>query len=195
MPKGAKSALGTIYYMKRPEPEPEPEPEPPTLSPLLNMMCTGYIMLLFKGGDPRDLANWRPVTKVPRALSIMESVLKLRLFPLMGLITAPDQISAAPGRDMMHAIVPVLDAIDFAASPNSPAIETLEALHMILLDAVKAFDRSDRGLLIRLLAVYCGLQLPCRDDPLVDTLETQRQVCAVDFLRWIQIVAKARATH
>ena len=61
------------------------------------MMHTGYmyIVLLFKAGDPRDLANWRPVTKVPRALSIMESELKLRLFPLMGLITAPDQMSAA----------------------------------------------------------------------------------------------------
>ena len=69
----------------------------------------------------------------------------------------------------LPAIVPVLGAIDFAASPNSLAIETLEALQVTLLDAVEAFDRSDRGLLIRLLAVYCGLQLPCRDDPLVDT--------------------------
>ena len=88
-------------------------------------------------------------------------------------------------RDMMHAIVPVVDAMasDFAASPNSPAIATLGALHMTHLDAVKAFDHSDRGLLMRPFARYCGLPLPCRDDPRVDAADVQRQVCTVDFLR------------
>lgn len=156
------------------------------------MMRNGYIVLLYKKGDERDLGNWRPVTKVPRALSILESVFKLRLYPLMGRITAYDQCSAAPGRDMMHAIVPVLDAIDFAASPNSPAIQELssvvDALHAVLLDQIKGFDRADRGLMMRLLALYCGLQIPCRDDPNVDYDQVQADISTIDFLVWMQIV-------
>ena len=66
------------------------------------------------------------------------------------------------------AIVQTLDAVDFAAGPKPPAIATPEALHMILLDGAKAFDRSDRGLLIRLVAKYCGLEIPCRDAEGVD---------------------------
>ena len=88
----------------------------------------------------------------------------------------------------MHAIVPVLDAIDFAASPRSPAIDELKALHALLLDQVKGFDRSDRGLILRLLAKYCGVSIPCRDDPAVDANYIQRLISAVDFLLWIQII-------
>jgi hypothetical protein len=156
------------------------------------MMRTGIIVLIPKVGDLRDLSNWRPVTKVSRALSVMESVLKLRLYPHMGDITATDQFSAAPGRDMTHAIVSVLDAVEFAASPQSPAIvqlqRVLQLLHMILLDQTKGFDRSDRSLLVRMIALYCGLVIPCRDDPTEDPAAIQALVEAVDFLLWIQIV-------
>ena len=56
------------------------------------------------------------------------------------------------------------------------------------LDGVKAFDRSDRGLLIRLMAKYCGLAIPCRDAEGTDEAEVQRLTETIDFLLWLQII-------
>ena len=60
--------------------------------------------------------------------------------------------------------------------------------HLMLEDARKAFDAADRGPLMRMMALYCGVVLPCRDSNNADRAEVQAQTETVDFLVWIQIL-------
>jgi hypothetical protein len=147
-------------------------------------MRGGLIALLFKGGgkDPQDLDHWRPVTKLLRLLCIIESVLKRRLSPHMATVTSPDQSSGAPGRDMLHTLTTILDAVDYAASPTSDVIADLQALHMILLDGRKAFDLADRQYMVRLISWWLGFDIGFQRPG----APADEDCC--DFITWVRIL-------
>ena len=147
-------------------------------------MRGGLIALLFKGGgkDPQDLGNWRPVTKLERKLCIIEAVFKRRLSPHMATVTSQDQSSGAPGRDMLHTLTTILDAVDYAASPPTGVVADLQSLHMILLDGRKAFDMADREYMVRLIAWWLGFDIGFQEPGSLASTD------CCDFITWIRIL-------
>ena len=74
---------------------------------LLNIVgrCTdtqrkSVITLLFKGGDPKNLDNWRPVSLLCTDYKIMSKIIANRLKNVLGLVINEDQTCAIPGRSI-----------------------------------------------------------------------------------------------
>ncbi|KAL7852889.1 hypothetical protein SRHO_G00186740 [Serrasalmus rhombeus] len=111
---------------------------------LTESMRSGALSLLYKKGDPKDLANWRPLTMLCVDLKIFAKALTERLKKTMSLLVHSDQTCGVPGRSATWNLHLIRDAISWAGDRNVP-------LALVSLDQEKAFDRVDHSFLERVL--------------------------------------------
>ena len=141
-------------------------------------MIDGLITLLRKNGDPRDLANVRPITLCNKLTNILAELVKRRLRPALPTTMLSDQCCAAPGRYMYEAIFRVMDALDMAER------ELLELMCM-LADAKKAFDLIDRDFIRMVLIIVAGGD---PDDEFAECDHDGNLTEIGAFMRWIDIL-------
>ncbi|KAL6454983.1 hypothetical protein MHYP_G00365800 [Metynnis hypsauchen] len=111
---------------------------------LTESMRSGVLSLLYKKGDPMDLANWRPLTMLCVDLKIFAKALTERLKKTMSLLVHSDQTCGVPGRSVTWNLHLIRDAISWAGDRNVP-------LALVSLDQEKAFDRVDHSFLEKVL--------------------------------------------
>ncbi|KAL6476340.1 hypothetical protein MHYP_G00148500 [Metynnis hypsauchen] len=111
---------------------------------LTESMRSGVLSLLYKKGDPKDLANWRPLTMLCVDLKIFAKALTERLKKTMSLLVHSDQTCGVPGRSATWNLHLIRDAISWAGDRNVP-------LALVSLDQEKAFDRVDHSFLEKVL--------------------------------------------
>ena len=114
---------------------------------LTESMRSGALSLLYKKGDPRDLANWRPLTMLCVDLKIFAKALTERLKKTMSLLVHSDQTCGVPGRSATWNLHLIRDAISWVGDRKVP-------LALVSLDQEKAFDRVDHGFLERVLMTF-----------------------------------------
>ena len=102
-----------------------------SLSPL---MSSGYISLLFKKDDKKDVKKYRPLTLLSFHYKILTKALTLRLARVITSLCDPSQTGFIAGRYIMENIRLVLDTIDHCEDNMTPA-------YWIMLDFEKAYDR------------------------------------------------------
>jgi exonuclease III len=104
----------------------------------------GLITLIYKGGDkPRaDPASYRPITLLNCDLKIVAKVLVHRLGPACASVIDPTQTAFVPGRDIADNVLHHLEEIDFLQEEQQPGC-------IVFLDFEKAYDRLNRGWLLR----------------------------------------------
>ncbi len=93
-------------------------------------------LLLKKGRDPNDCANYRPISLLNSDIKLFPKVLALRLEPLMGQLVNPDQTGFIKSRLSLDNIRRLLHVIDATADFRAPCA-------ILSLDAEKAFDRLE----------------------------------------------------
>lgn len=96
--------------------------------------------MIFKKGDPCQLANWRP-TVLAADYKILAKALTNRLSSVMGVLVHPDQTGSVPGRSTRLNLV----VLRWAEQRCLP-------LGLLGLDQQKAFDRVSHEYLARVLA-------------------------------------------
>ncbi|KAK1802032.1 hypothetical protein P4O66_004363 [Electrophorus voltai] len=111
---------------------------------LTESMRSGALSLLYKKGDPTDLANWRPLTMLCVDVKIFAKALTERLKKAMSLLVHGDQTCGVPGRSATWNLHLIRDAISWVEDRNVP-------LALVSLDQEKAFDRVDHRFLERVL--------------------------------------------
>ena len=102
------------------------------------------ITLLFKGVEPEDLKNWRPVSLLCTDYKIVSKAIANRLKTVMGTIIDEDQTCCVPGRSIFENLYLIRDLIRYT---NQLGIKA----YIVTVDQEKAFDRVDRQFLFRVL--------------------------------------------
>ena len=93
------------------------------------------------------MANWRPVSLLNTDYKIITRALAVRLLTVMSSIVEEDQTCGVPGRTIFHTLSFIRDTMDYANEKNLDA-------YMLTIDQMKAFDRVDRGFMIKVLRRY-----------------------------------------
>ena len=115
-----------------------------TIGCLTDSQRRSVITLLFKKGDPEDLANWRPVSLNCTDYKIISKAIANRLKTVLGTVIHPDQTCGIPGRNIFENLYLVRDIIRYT---NQLGIKG----YIISVDQEKAFDRVDRQFLYKVL--------------------------------------------
>ena len=111
---------------------------------LPSTMTNATIHLLFKKGDPKNLANWRPISLLNVDYKILAKIINERMkYGLPDLLNS-DQKGFVPTRRLEDAVLKVQHLIRYCQSKNIPA-------YLMFLDQEKAFDRVSRDYLHRVL--------------------------------------------
>ena len=103
----------------------------------------GYITLIFKNSNPRDIKNYRPISLLNVDYKIISKVYANRIKCVLSDLLGPMQY-AVKGRDVANGLVLLRDVIDFAQKNNH---ET----YVLSLDFYKAFDCVDHCFLQKVL--------------------------------------------
>ena len=111
---------------------------------------------LFKGGDPSNISNYRPISVLPCFSKILERIMYNRLHKYLSTekLLYSKQFGFQTGRSTVHAIVKLVDQI----------YESFEKYHYTLgvfIDLLKAFDAVDHTILIKKLEMYGIKVLTC----------------------------------
>ena len=109
-----------------------------------NALKIARVTLLFKGGDPSDISNYRPIPVLPCFLKILECLYK---YLTTEKLLYSKQFGFQTGLSTEHAIVKLVDQI----------YKSFEKDHYTLgvfIDLSKAFDTVDHTILIRKLEMY-----------------------------------------
>ena len=107
----------------------------------------GITKLIYKDkGDPKDLANYRPISLLNCDLKILTKTLATRLKSVLPDIIHRTQ-TAVPGRKIDYTIHMLRDLIQLANDENLSA-------GFIFLDQEKAFDRVNHQFLFRVMKQY-----------------------------------------
>ena len=101
---------------------------------------------LFKGGDPSNISNYRPISDLPRFSKILERIMYNRLYKYLTTekLLYSKQFGFQTGLSTEHAIVKLVDQI----------YESFEKDHYTLgvfIDLSKPFDTVDHTILIKKL--------------------------------------------
>ena len=129
-------------------------------APLSSSQRLGLIVRVYKGGGkPRDRCeSYRPITLLNCDYKLIARVLASRLNGPANDILAVTQTAFVPGRDIVDNVLFHLEEVDWLES--GPAQEQRQGC-LVFLDFEKAYDRADRGWLMRCLQHF-GFGAGCR---------------------------------
>jgi exonuclease III len=99
-----------------------------------DLMSTGYISVLFKKQDRKDVTKYRPLTLLPVHYKILTKALTIRLATVIKKLCDPSQTGFIAGRYIMENIRLITDMIEHCDESDIPA-------YWIFLDMEKAYDR------------------------------------------------------
>ena len=105
---------------------------------------TGLITLLYKGGDPAIIGNWRPITLLSVDYKIWAKAMVMRLRGVLGGLIHPDQTCGVQGRSGAMTLALVRDTLSWVDQRGLP-------LAVLNLDQEKAFDRVSHRFLARVM--------------------------------------------
>ena len=111
---------------------------------MCDSMKVSHTRVVFKKGDAKNLKNWRPISLLNVDYKICSKALSLRLAKVLQFIVSPDQTCSVPGRKISANLHVLRDILDYIDRTNETGI-------LLSLDQEKAFDRVNRGFLIKLL--------------------------------------------
>ena len=114
-----------------------------------NALKIAGVTPLFKGGDPSDISNYRPISVLPCFSKILERIIYNRLYKYVTTekLLYSKQFGFQTGLSTKHAIVKLVDQI----------YKSFEKGHYtlgIFIDLSKVFDTVDHTILIRKLEMY-----------------------------------------
>ncbi len=104
----------------------------------------GLIKLLPKVPSPMSFAQWRPISLMGGIYKIFTKVLANRLRKVLPIIIHHSQYGFIVGRDILHNILNVQLAIEFAKETNQEMV-------MLQLDLEKAYDNVDWSFVCQLM--------------------------------------------
>ena len=97
---------------------------------------TGIISVIYKKGDKKDIANYRPISLLKLDYKIYTTILKNRMQQTLNNIKGENQTAAIKNRTILHTLSAIRDIIDISNKLD-------KTLSVISLDFFKAFDRLD----------------------------------------------------
>ena len=100
---------------------------------------TGIISVIYKKGDKKDIANYRPISLLSLDYKIYTTILQNGIEQTLDNIIGENQTAAIKNRTILHTLSTIRDIIDVSNKLN-------KNLSVISLDFVKAFDRLRFGL-------------------------------------------------
>ena len=109
-----------------------------------NALKIARVTPLFKGGDPSDISNYRPILVLPCFLKILECLYK---YLTTEKLLYSKQFGFQTGLSTEHAIVKLVDQI-------YKSFEKDHYTQGVFIDLSKAFDTVDHTILIRKLEMY-----------------------------------------
>ena len=117
--------------------------ESPSPAPLTPSQRTGLIVLIYKGkGSRADHSNYRPITLLNTDCKVIAKVLATRFGAALAPVIDATQTAFLPGRWIGDNVLCHLEEIDYLQHTQQPGC-------IIFLDFEKAYDRLDRGWLLR----------------------------------------------
>ena len=113
---------------------------------------TATVIPLFKGGNRRDVGNYRPISLLPLPGKILEKIVhnKLALFLDANKLLCEEQCGFRKGRSTLHSIVNLTDSL-------LSSINNRETCMAVFIDLTKAFDTINHSILIKKLE-YLGIK-------------------------------------
>ena len=107
----------------------------------------------FKGGDDKELGNYRPISVLPCFSKILERIMYNRLYNhlIKNKLLYPKQFGFQKGHSTEHAIIHLVDQINDNFENNKFTLG-------VFIDLSKAFDTVDHKILLKKLNFYgvCG---------------------------------------
>jgi hypothetical protein len=97
----------------------------------------GVVKLLYKKGDRRSLANWRPITLLKTIYKLYTAVINKRLSMILSRLIHPNQKGFVKGRFILDQVLTVKTVREFN-----------EEGYIAFLDLEKAFDRVNHSLIL-----------------------------------------------
>ena len=97
---------------------------------------TGIISVIYKKGDKKDIANYRPISLLNLDYKIYTTILKNQMQQTLNNIIGENQTAAIKNRTILHTFSFIRDIIDVSNKLD-------KNLSVISLDFLKAFDRLD----------------------------------------------------
>lgn len=111
------------------------------------LMCEGVISLLYKKGDPKTLANWRPLTMLCVDYKLLSKAVTNRLSSAMAYVVGLDQTCGVVGRRLTWNLQLHRDVQAYLEERHLPAIT-------VNLDQEKAFDMVSHEFLFRIMEKF-----------------------------------------
>lgn len=110
-------------------------------------MRVSSLVLLFKGREPNDIKNWRPIALLNVDRKILAKILFSRLKCFSPALLTDCQYGTVKGRNIYGALISLREAFERCKVLR-------HGKYMVSLDQAKAFDRVDHGYLWATLLKY-----------------------------------------